>query len=119
MIEYKVIDGGEDKHVSFLSENQLKELAIYYYDNGDDLEEYDFTNIETAIAYVERVDKVEPFELSPRQKEILEVFSRSLTLLNDECREDDNFCELVASLYAFNRAVDNINIEVCEMLAEE
>lgn len=118
MTKFKIIDGG-DSSVSFLSEEQVKELAVYYYDNGDDLEEYDFTNIETAIAYVERVDKVELFNMSPRQKEILEVFSRSLTLLNDECREDDNFCELVASLYAFNRAIDNVNREVCEMIEGE
>ena len=118
MTKFKITDGG-DGHVSFITEKQLKELAVYYYLNSDELEEFDFTCLETAIAFVERVDKVELFNMSPRQKEILEVFSRSLTLLNDECREDDNFCELVASLYAFNRAIYNVNREVCEMIEGE
>ncbi|UXQ88871.1 hypothetical protein Thu_255 [Bacillus phage Thurquoise] len=118
MTKFKITDGG-DGHVSFLSEEQVKELAVYYYDNGDDLEEYDFTDLETAIAYVERVDKVELFNMSPRQKEVLEVFSRSLSLLSGECEEDENFHHLITSLYAFNRSIDDVNVEVCEVLEGE
>lgn len=118
MIKYKITDGG-DGHVSFLSELKLKELAEYYYHNSDDLEEYDFTNLETAISFVQRVDKVELFVLEPRQKEILEVFERTLNLLGEECETNDNFNDMVADLYAFNRSIDNISADIREMLEEE
>lgn len=118
MTKFKITDGG-DGHVSFITEKQLKELAVYYYDNSDELEEFDFTCLETAISFVERVDKVELYELEPRQKEILEIFERTLNLLGEECEANENFNDMITYSYAFNRSIDSIIADVKDLLKED
>ncbi|WHY01854.1 hypothetical protein [Neobacillus sp. DY30] len=42
-----------------INEKELKELAVYYYQNSDEVQKIDFSILENAIEFIKRVDRVE------------------------------------------------------------
>lgn len=66
-----VFENGEwvDKltDIYYLNEDEVIKQAKYYYHNSDEEEDIDLDNLENAIAFVERVDKVE--EISEEEYE--------------------------------------------------
>ena len=47
-----------DEEPAILNEDDLRDLAIYYYNNSEVNEEINFDDIQNCIEFVNRVDKV-------------------------------------------------------------
>lgn len=58
----ELIKSVHERH--YATQEQLIDLAKYYYHNSDVIEEIDLDNLQNAIAFVERVDKVEPLKVT-------------------------------------------------------
>jgi hypothetical protein len=54
----------ELKEVYIIDENQIRDEALYYYNNSEGDEEIDFSSLQNCIDFVSRVDKVEEIERS-------------------------------------------------------
>lgn len=66
------------KSVNNISINEIPQviaLAWYYYENSDVIEEFDLDDLQNAIAFIERVDKVEALTVT-----IEEVYSPSFDI---------------------------------------
>lgn len=65
-------------HKTIMNEKDVRELAIYYYDNSDVTDKFDFVDIDVCVDFIRRVDHI--IELKSLNEKVLGL---TMALMND------------------------------------